>query len=264
MTSCLHPYFERTQKLLGDRLFERLQKAHILIVGLGGVGSFAAEGLVRSGVGMLTLVDFDKVSASNINRQLHAMPSLIARPKVEVLSERCLAINPHIRLVPRCMAYHPDTSCALLESPAQAPYSVVIDAIDETQNKLHLIHSCMQRTLPLVSAMGAAGRSNPSDVRTDDLSNTKMDPFAKNIRRQLRRKYGWTFSAPTHVTAVYSTEIRHPQALGPRPSLLEENQDSPHGNKTLGSAIFVTAVFGMHAAAAAIQKLNPHSGPELG
>jgi len=252
-----HVYFERTQKLLGGELFERLQKAHILIVGLGGVGSYAAEGLVRSGVGMLTLVDFDTVSASNINRQLHAMPSLIARPKVEVLSERCLAINPHIRLVSRCMAYHPETSSMLLHAPKEAPYSVVVDAIDETQNKLHLMHSCMQRKLPLVSAMGAAGRLNPAAIRADDLADTKMDPFAKNIRRQLRRKYGWSFSSPTHVTAVYSTEIRNPQALAPRPSPLEENQDSPHGNKTLGSVVFVTAVFGMHAAAAAIEKLKP-------
>jgi tRNA A37 threonylcarbamoyladenosine dehydratase len=256
MTSCFHPYFERTQKLLGDTLFQHLQNAHVLIVGLGGVGSYAAEGLVRSGVGMLTLVDFDNLSASNINRQLHAMPSLIARPKVELMAERCLAINPQMRLVPRCMAYHPDTSHVLLDAPAEAPYSVVIDAIDETQNKLHLIHSCMQRKLPLVSAMGAAGRLNPSAIRSGDLADTQMDPFAKNIRRQLRRKYGWTFSSLTHVTAVYSTEIRNPNALAPRPSVVVENQDSPHGHKTLGSAVFVTAVFGMHAAAAAIEKLR--------
>jgi len=257
MTSCFHPFFERTQQLLGEELFERLQQAHVLVVGLGGVGSYAAEGLVRSGVGMLTLVDFDKVSASNINRQLHAMPSLIAQPKVELMAVRCLAINPHIRLVSRCMAYRPETSHALLQAPEDAPYSVVVDAIDETQNKLHLIHSCRQRKLPLVSAMGAAGRLNPAAICSGDLADTQMDPFAKNIRRQLRRKYGWTFSSPSHVTAVYSTEIRNPRALAPRPSPLEENQDSPHGYTTLGSAVFVTAVFGMHAAAAAIEKLQP-------
>ena len=256
MSFSFHPLFGYTQKLLGEGLFERLQQAHVLIVGLGGVGSFATEGLVRSGIGRLTLVDFDKLSASNVNRQLHAMPGLVARPKVELMAERCLAIHPRIHLVQHCLRYCPDTSCALLDAPEGAPYSVVIDAIDETQNKLHLIHSCMQRKLPLVSAMGAAGRLNPAAVRTDDLSNTQMDPFAKNIRRQLRRKYGWTFSAPSHVTAVYSTEVRNPNALAPRPSPLVENQDSPHGRKTLGSAVFVTAVFGMHAAAAAIQKLK--------
>jgi len=256
MTSCPHPYFERTQKLLGDTLFERLQKAHILIVGLGGVGSYAAEGLVRSGVGRLTLVDFDNLSASNINRQLHAMPSLIARPKVELMSERCLAINPKIRLVPCCMHYCPETSAQLLKPPADAPYSAVVDAIDETQNKLHLIHSCRQLKLPLVSTMGAAGRLNPAAIRADDLSNTHMDPFAKNIRRQLRRKYGWSFSSPSHVTAIYSTEIRNPSSLSPRPSILFANEDNPYGHKTLGSAVFVTAVFGMHAAAAVIEKLR--------
>jgi tRNA A37 threonylcarbamoyladenosine dehydratase len=256
--TCFHPYFERTQKLLGEKLFKRLQEAHVLIVGLGGVGSYATEGLVRSGIGMLTLVDFDSLSASNINRQLHAMPCHIARPKVELMAERCLAINPHIRLSSRCMGYCPESAHALLEAPKENPYSVVIDAIDQTQNKLHLIHSCMQRKLPLVSAMGAAGRLNPSAIRSDDLSNTQMDPFAKNIRRQLRRKYGWSFSSPTNITAVYSTEIRNQNALTPRPSILVEGQNNPHGHNTLGSAVFVTAVFGMHAAAAAIEKLNPH------
>jgi tRNA A37 threonylcarbamoyladenosine dehydratase len=153
--------------------------------------------------------------------------------------------------------YQPDNAEAILQAPAEAPYSVVVDAIDDTQNKLHLIHSCMQRKLPLVSAMGAAGRLNPSAIRVDDLADTKMDPFAKNIRRQLRRKYGWSFSSPSNISAVYSTETRSPLSLSPRPSVLEENQDSPHGHKTLGSAVFVTAVFGMHAAAAAISKLAP-------
>ncbi|MCL2625365.1 MAG: tRNA threonylcarbamoyladenosine dehydratase [Cystobacterineae bacterium] len=257
MTLTPHPYFECTQKLLGDAHFERLQQAHILVVGLGGVGSYAIEGLVRSGVGRLTLVDFDTLSASNINRQLHAMPSCFARPKVELMLERCRAIQPNMGLRGLRMRYQPDTSEAILDAPKEAPYSVVLDAIDQTQNKLHLIHHCMQRKLPLVSAMGAAGRLNPAAVRVDDLAYTEMDPFAKNIRRQLRRKFGWSFTSPTHVTAVYSTEIRNPQALAPRPSVITENQDNPYGQKTLGSAVFVTAVFGMHAAAAAVAKLAP-------
>ncbi|MCL2011199.1 MAG: tRNA threonylcarbamoyladenosine dehydratase [Cystobacterineae bacterium] len=251
-----HPYFERIQKLLGNPLFERLQKAHILVVGLGGVGSYAVEALVRSGVGMLTLVDFDLLSASNINRQLHAMPCHIARPKVELMAERCLAINPQLRLIKQCLSYHPHNADTILNAPKETPYAVAIDAIDQTQNKLHLIHNCMQRKLPLISAMGAAGRLNPAAIRSDDLAHTQMDPFAKNIRRQLRRKYGCSFSSPTNVTAIYSTEIRNPNALAPRPSPLVDGQESPHGHQTLGSAVFVTAVFGMHAAAAAIAKLN--------
>src|SRR4051794_33225232 len=181
-----HRRFDRTARLLGDAGLARLSGATVTIFGLGGVGSHAAEALVRTGVGRLILVDFDRVCVTNVNRQLHAMKGTLGKPKVEVMAERLRAINPDATIEARAEFYGADTAARLL---APEP-DLIIDAIDHVTAKMHLIATCVRERLRLVSAMGAAARLDPTQVRVADLSATRICPFARDLRKALRKKHG--------------------------------------------------------------------------
>lgn len=254
--------FDRTGRLLGDEAMERLARARVIVLGLGGVGSYAVEGLVRSGIGHLTLVDFDDVCVTNLNRQLHATASTVGKPKAELMAQRCRQINPDADVVAKKEFYREELSAALVTRD----FDFVVDAVDNVRAKLHLLHRCMTEGLPVVSSMGAAGRLDPSAVRVDDLSETIMDPFAKDIRKLLKRKYGVSTSHPTGITAVFSIEPRRT----PVPLRYDERFDGflcvcPHGDNGLhsckmrnqidGSVAFVTSVFGMHMAGVVVRRL---------
>ena len=254
--------FDRTARLLGDEAMERLAAAHVGVFGLGGVGSYAVEGLVRSGVGQLTLVDFDSVCVTNTNRQLHATVKSVGRPKAELMMQRCRDINPEVVVEAVRDFYRPELAEALLTSR----YDFVVDAIDNVKAKLHLLHRCLALGLPVVSAMGAAGRLDPSAVRVGDLCETYMDQFAKDIRKLLKRKYGVDTGRPTGIVAVFSTEpCVEPVPLsydGPAegflcvcPSRENEFHTCDHRTQINGSAAFVTSVFGMYAASVAVRRL---------
>src|SRR6185436_13991960 len=165
--------FDRTGRLLGDPAMRSLATAKVVVFGLGGVGSYAVEGLVRSGVGHLTLVDFDVVCVTNTNRQLHATVSGVGKPKCELLAKRCKEINPDVQVEPVQQFYKAETSEALLTQP----YDFVVDAIVNVKAKLHLLSVCVQRGIKVVSSMGAAGRLDPTYIRVEDLCETHMDPF---------------------------------------------------------------------------------------
>ena len=150
----LHRRFDRMARLTSDAGMERLQGSLVVVMGLGGVGSFAAEALVRSGIGRLRLVDFDEVCVTNTNRQLHAMKGNIGKPKAQLLADRCALINPLAEVEPVKRFYQEETSDELL---AGEP-AFVVDAIDNITAKCHLIATCRRRGIPLVSSMGAAGR----------------------------------------------------------------------------------------------------------
>jgi tRNA A37 threonylcarbamoyladenosine dehydratase len=253
--------FDRTGRLLGDGAMERLAGARVVVFGLGGVGSYAAEGLVRSGVGHLTLVDFDEVCVTNTNRQLHATAKTVGKSKAELMAQRCREINPDAKVESLKEFYRDELSEQLL-SPG---YDFVVDAIDNVKAKLHLLNACVQRGVPVVSSMGAAGRLDPTAIRVEDLCETHMDPFAKDIRKLLKRKYGIDTEKHTGITAVYSIEVRRqPVALryddatdGFMCVCPNDNDFHSCDERTQidGSVAFVTSVFGMNAAGVVVRRL---------
>lgn len=253
--------FDRTGRLLGMRAMESLSRSRVIVFGLGGVGSYAVEGLVRSGLGHLTLVDFDLVCVTNTNRQLHATAQNVGKPKAELMAARCQQINPEVSVEAVREFYREELAEKLL-----APgYHYVVDAIDNVKAKLHLLHRCVRLGLPVVSSMGAAGRLDPTAIRVEDLCETHMDPFAKDIRKLLKRKYGLETHRPTGITAVYSIEPRRePLALaydgeeGFRcicPQGENDFHSCEHRNQIDGSVAFVTSAFGMNMAGVVVRRL---------
>ena len=255
-----HRRFDRTARLLGDEGVDRLARATVTVLGLGGVGSFAAEALVRSGVGRVVLVDYDRICVTNVNRQLHAAKGTLGKPKVAVMAERLRLINPDAVIDPRPEFYRAETSARLLVPEPD----VVVDAIDNVAAKMHLIATCVRERLRIVSAMGAAARLDPTAVRVADLSETRVDPFARELRKNLRRKHGLDCTKPVGVWAVYSEE----PPIAPRALAYDDGafqcvcpgghnglNDCEHRNRVEGSVAFVPSVFGMTAASVAIKLL---------
>lgn len=240
---------------------DRLQAAHVTVVGLGGVGSYAAEGLARSGVGWLTLVDFDEVCITNFNRQLHAVDGAVGKAKASLMEERIRSINPRCRVDAPRVFYEKGTSAALLSPPPH----FVIDAIDNVTAKMHLIATCAAAGIPVVTCLGASARLDPTRVGTMPLTETFMDPFAQTIRKNLRRKHGMSMEAMAGVTAVVSDEPPTWPDAGYRSALCGVDCVCPGGKNphhtcqkrrvVHGSAVFVTSVFGMIAAAVAVRHL---------
>src|SRR5688572_606430 len=255
-----HRRFDRSARLLGDAGVERLQASTVTVFGIGGVGSFAAEALVRSGVGRVILVDYDRICVTNVNRQLHAMKGTLGKSKVEVMAERLRQINPDATIEARHEFYSAETSARLLVPEPD----VVIDAIDNIAAKMHLIATCVRDRIRIISAMGAAARLDPTQVRVADLSETRVDPFARDLRRNLRRKHGLDCSQRTGVWAVYSEEpplAPHSLAYDDGafrcvcPGGMNGVNDCEHKHRVEGSIAFVPSVFGMTMASVAVKLL---------
>lgn len=258
----LHRRFDRAARLFGENGMARLSRAHVMVFGMGGVGSYAAEALVRSGVGRLTLVDFDSVCVTNVNRQLHALKGTFGKSKVELMAERCRLINPDAKIEAISTFYNADTSAELL--PEDSPPDFVVDAIDNMKAKLHLLATCVERNIPVVSSMGAAGRLDPTQIRLVELCKTYNDPFAKDVRKLLRLKHGIDTSKPCGVICVFSPERRqNPKPLSYDkggflcvcPGKANEFHTCDHRTQIDGTAGFVTSVFGMTAASAVVRSL---------
>ena len=255
-----HRRFDRAARLLGDAGIERLARSTVTVLGLGGVGSFAAEALVRTGVGRLILVDYDRICVTNVNRQLHAMKGTLGKPKAEVMAERLRQINPDAVIDVRGEFYSAETSARLLVPEPD----VIVDAIDNMAAKMHLIATCVRDRIRLVSAMGAAARLDPTAVRIADLSDTRIDPFARDLRRNLRRKHGIDCTQPVGVWAVFSEE----EPTAPSELAYDDGSfrcvcpgghngmnDCEHKHRVEGSLAFVPSVFGMTAASVAVKLL---------
>lgn len=258
----LHRRFDRAARLFGESGMARLHRSHVIVFGMGGVGSFAAEGLVRSGIGHLTLVDFDTVCVTNVNRQLHALKGTFGKPKVELIAERCRLINPDARIDSVQAFYNEDSSADLLPPDRQPDF--VVDAIDNMKAKLHLLATCVERGIPVISSMGAAGRLDPTLIRIAELCDTYNDPFAKDVRKLLRLKHGIDTSRPCGVRVVFSPERRinpeplsydHGGFLCVCPSKGNDFHTCDHRTRIDGTAGFVTSVFGMTAASAVVRTL---------
>lgn len=225
--------FHRMELLVGPVGMEKLRSASVAVFGVGGVGSYAVEALVRAGVGRLTLVDPDNICVTNINRQIHALDEAVGRPKVVVMAERCRAINPQVHIAEKFTAYRHDTSVELL-SPQ---FDYVLDCIDSITDKLHLIQSCYKRSLPIISSMGAANKLDPTKIEVADISATKKCRLARTIRKELRKR-----GIERGVKVVYSTEEFRP-LTGP---------NKGERNPVLGSSSYLPPLFGLSMAGVVI------------
>lgn len=262
----LHRRFDRVGRLVGEKGMERLTESHAMVVGVGGVGSFAAESLARSGVGELTLVDFDRVCVTNSNRQIQALEPTIGLPKVVALGTRLGQINPLALVRPLDLSYSKERADHILSfSP-----DVVVDAVDNITAKCHLLAECRKRGIPVVSSLGAAGRMDPTSIEVADLACSKLDPMARIVRKILRQKYEFPRRGSFGITAVYSREpAREPfelhygdDAEACDPEKTNDLHKLDRRRIVYGSASFVTGTFGLFCASAAVRELLNRGTPE--
>ena len=231
-------WLQRGTLLLGEEKQERLSNARLLIVGLGGVGSWAAEMLCRAGAGEMTIVDADVVDVTNINRQMPALVSTVGQPKCNVVAERLRAINPDIRLNVKQMFIDCDNIAALLDD---GKYDFVVDAIDTLDPKCALIRGCWERDIKIISSMGAGAKCNLADIRTADLWKSEHCTLAKNVRRMLRDTKG-----RHKLPVIYSMEQPRKEAIAPNPQ---------GGKPIIGSLAYFTATFGCYIAEYVIKEI---------
>jgi tRNA A37 threonylcarbamoyladenosine dehydratase len=239
--------FGGIERLYGTGSLARLTVAHVCVIGIGGVGSWAAEALARSGVGRLTLIDLDHVAESNVNRQVHALETTLGQAKVLAMKERIAQINPdcHIECIEEFVTE--ENVATLL--PACANVNCVIDCIDQVRAKAALVAHCRRNKLPVVTTGGAGGRTDPTHIRIDDLSRTTQDALASKLRARLRKEFGFPRDAKKKfgVPCVFSDE----QIQRPVAAACDIDEAGLHGLNCAGygSSVAVTAGFGFAAAA---------------
>ena len=232
-------------RLYGNQALARLGGAHICVIGIGGVGSWTAEGLARSGIGRLTLIDLDHVAESNVNRQIHAVEGTLGQAKVLAMKDRVATINPACEVTTIEEFITPNNVADVLPR-----CDAVVDAIDQVRAKAALIVHCRRLGIPLVTTGGAGGKSDPAMIRVDDLARTTQDPLAAKLRAALRRDHGFARDPRRKfgIDCVYSLEpVRRPEAAA---CDVNEVNEGLHGLNCAGygSSVCVTAGFGFAAA----------------
>ena len=257
----LHRRFDRMGRLVGDGGMKSLFASHVMVIGLGGVGSHAAESLVRSGVGKVTLVDFDKVCITNTNRQLQAMKGMVGKYKATVLAERLRKINPQAQVDDAVAFYNAPNSEELL---GLAP-DYVVDAIDNVTAKCHLLATCIEKGIPVVSSTGASGRMDPTSIQTADLAETRNDPLAAMVRKLLRQNYNFPREGKFGIPSVFSVEsismpeeLHYDEGKGFRcvcPGGANNFHSCDNRNIIYGTAGFVTGTFGLTCASLVVRGL---------
>ena len=214
----MHEQFLRTQMLLGEEAMRILKSSHVAVFGLGGVGSYAVEALVRSGVGELTLVDDDTVSITNLNRQLEALWSTVGQNKTDAIAARCRDINSDIVLHPICARY----DAAHREAFFTAHYDFIIDAIDTVSSKLDLIETAQKRGIPILSALGTGNKLDASQLQITDISRTYNCSLARVVRKELKSR------GITHLQVLFSPEL---------PLKPEELEAPPPGRRSVPASV---------------------------
>lgn len=243
-------------RLYGQEALSRICAAHVCVVGIGGVGSWAAEALARSGVGCITLIDLDDVCVTNTNRQVHALEGNHERPKVLAMAERLRAINPACDVRP----VEAFVSRENLRELVMHEMDFVIDAIDVAGTKAALIYHCKREKIPVITTGAAGGQIDPTQVRVVDLNRTQNDPLAAKVRSILRRHYGWSRNPKRHyaVPCVYSLEqLRYPTSDG-GVSCEKSWEDGPKRldcESGFGACMTVTATFGLVAVSRVLARL---------
>ncbi len=232
-------WLQRTEVLLGAEVLERMKNLRVMVIGLGGVGSFAAEFLARAGVGNMTIVDGDTVDLSNTNRQLPALHSNVGKRKTAVMAERMLDINPELNLTVRDEFINPETVKDLITND----FDYIFDCIDSIQPKQYVIVACKQKGVRVVSSMGAGGRLDPSKVQVADLADTFNCPFAQQVRKGLKRK-----GVYRGVTVVFSSE-----------RVSKEHMMMTDGSKFkksfYGTSSYIPALFGLNMASVVVREV---------
>lgn len=243
--------FSRLELLIGREGLGRFRGKHVLVVGVGGVGGFAAEALGRAAVGKITLMDHDDVCVTNVNRQIHAFTDTVGQKKVELMAERIRKMNPHCVVNAIAEHHHPDKGDFLFEEAerlAGAKVDAVLDCIDTLVPKVDLLERCVRKGIPVVSSMGSASRLDPSKIRAGDISETKIDPFARQVRGKLREK-----GIESGVRCVYSLEkpIDPEQAVPGTewhcicPTIEKQFGACQHKRVMLGTISYLPPMFGM-------------------
>ena len=232
-------WLERTELLLGSEKTKRLQNARVLVVGLGGVGAYAAEMLARSGIGALTIVDADDVSETNINRQLVALHSTVGRPKAEILAARLQDINPQLRLTVLREYVRDEATDRLLDG---GKFDYAVDAIDTLSPKVNLIKGALDRGIPLVSSMGAGAKTDPTLIEIRDIAKSHHCPLAHMLRKRLHKAV-----IRTGFRVVFSPEAVREGAM----ILCEETNKKSN----VGTISYMPALFGCHCASVVIRGL---------
>ena len=237
--------FERQALLLGESAMDKLENAYVALFGVGGVGSYAAEALARSGVGHILLVDCDRVSRSNINRQLCALQSTVGQFKVDVVATRIRDINPDAIVECRRDFVLPDN----IGSFDFAKFDFVIDAIDTVSAKISIAEACIAVGTQLISCMGTGNKQNPTELKVTDISKTNTCPLARVMRRELKKR------GISHLRVIYSEE----EAMTPLKAVKSEN-----GKAVPGSLAFVPSVAGLIAASEAVKHIISKEASENG
>ena len=245
-------------RLFGTAAMERLHAAHVCVVGIGGVGSWTVEALARTGIGALTIVDADDVCVTNVNRQLPALTDTVGRPKVSVMAERVRQISPSCRIEARGEFYTKANSDELLAQP----FDFVVDCVDRMSIKAHLIHESRRLGRRILTCGSAGGRRDPSAVRASDLGMAGNDELLRQVRRHLRREYGWlagrvgkplAMGVPCVFTAEKPVYPHRDGTCGAEPEEGESlRMDCASG---FGAATFITGVFGFVAASEIVRLL---------
>ncbi len=243
-------------RLYGLQGMEKIRRANILIIGIGGVGSWVAESLARTGIGHMTLVDLDDICVTNINRQIHALNGTVGKFKVDVMKERVLLINPFCEVETKQCFFSPKNLGEIFDKS----YDFVVDACDDFTNKCHLIDYCRKNQVPLVVMGGAGGKTDPLQIKVSDMASSSNDRLLARLRKKLRQDFSFpketegdfgVWSIWSHERAVYPTAdgcITHQPPKG-----LSKNMDCSEG---FGSASFVTGAFAFATAALVLKEIT--------
>jgi tRNA threonylcarbamoyladenosine dehydratase len=258
----LHRRFDRFARLVGDLAMKKMFDSHVMIMGVGGVGSFVAESLARSGIGKITLVDFDDICITNSNRQLHALTGVVGKKKAVIMAERLQKINPQAEIIAIEQFYNETNSEEIL---ARNP-DLVIDCIDNLTAKCHLLATCHGKHIPVMCSGGASAKEDPLQVKFADLADTHTDPFLLQVRRILRQKYAFPSEGAFNIPTVFSTEapttpfeLKYDKGLGFK-CVCPQGQNNFHScenrNIIYGTASYVTGAFGLVLASRAVSFLK--------
>lgn len=261
----MHRRFDRMGRLIGDSAMEKLFRSHVMVIGLGGVGSWAAESLARSGVGKLTVIDHDEICITNANRQLHALQGLVGKKKAQMVAERLRKINPQASIKEHVLFYNEEHSEMILSGGEHGQPDYIVDCIDNLTAKCHLLSTARKRQIPIITSVGAAARMNPLATKLTDLANTHTDPLAHQVRKILRQKHEFPATGEFGIPCVFSEEIpmmpvelNYDNGEGFK-CVCPQGQANPHScdrrNRIYGTASFVTGTFGLTMASHVVQSL---------